>query len=1019
MTTVPRPGVGIGLVGRRAERAALTAALARSRSGTACGVLLGGDAGVGKSRLAGELLDEARPATLVLVGRCIDAAESALPYLPFTEVVGSLLAARPELAENSPELLRLSPTGHPDARAREERELGQLRIFDAVLSGLEAAAERLPVLLLLEDLHWADRSTRDLLTFLLSRLDDQRLMVLATYRTDDLHRRHPLRPALSELVRLPAVERLELGPLPPADAVELVERLGGDLLGETDAFELARRSEGNAFFAEELVTAWDDSGSPGELSGALSDVLLARIERLPAQVQQVIRAASVAGRRVRHDRLGAICAQGTDGLDVDALEAALREAITRHVLVAESGPGYAEGYSFRHALLREAVYHDLLPGERSRLHGRYAALLSSAPDEPGAAAELARHALAAHDLPRALDASVRAAREADRQGAPAEVLVHAERAVGLWPAVPDPEQVTGTDEVQVTLAAAWSASATGDPDRGVALARRAVQLVDPEEDPHRAADVRVRLAMRLLDRNDYGDEPLAVAREAVALLAREPASADRAWAHAVLARACWRADEVDEMRAEAEEALQIARAAAALFRARSGDPEEPGPHDDPHDIAAAETDALITLAVSEEHAGRTEHSRALLSEALPLARGSGNVGVELRIFYNRGISFLDETRLAEAAAEFAAAEQRTAETGSTWSAYGMDLRVAHVITLFMAGEWDAAERTARLGGASVSATVAGRLAAAGLLVEIARGRDVEARWAELVAMDTHDDQVLLLIGRAGAESALWRGEPAEAARRIDRTLTRLRRVFTLDLAEIMLCGLGLAGRAELDRSAENLAAADALAAAAENVAANGMPRAGTLGPEGRAWLAQVRAELGRVHGRSDPQAWAVVVEAFAFDAHRQAIARLRRAEALVDAAVDTGRDRADGRAGATALREDATADLRAALEAAERLGAAPLATAVRGFAARSGLRLAPAAPASDGPFTPRERAVLALVAGGRTNRQVGEELFISEKTVSVHLSRVMAKLGAASRTEAVSLAHERGLLAAGPGADVP
>jgi DNA-binding CsgD family transcriptional regulator len=1011
MTPVPRPGVGIGLVGRHAERATLAAALARARSGTACGVLLGGDAGVGKSRLAGELVEEARPDALVLVGRCIDAAESALPYLPFTEVVGTLLAARPELAESHPELLRLSPAGHQDARVREERELGQLRVFDAVLSALAAVSARPPVLLVLEDLHWADRSSRDLLTFLLSRLGGQRLLVLATYRTDDLHRRHPLRPVLSELVRLPAVERLELGPLPPADAVALVERLGGDLLGEAEALELARRSEGNAFFAEELVTAWDDSGSPGELSGALSDVLLARIERLPAQAQQVLRVASVAGRRVRHDRLGAICAQGPDALDVDELETALREAIARHVLVAESGPGAAEGYSFRHALLREAVYHDLLPGERSRLHGRYAALLATAPDEPGTAAELARHALAAHDLPRALDASVRAAREADRQGAPAEVLVHAERAVELWHAVPDAEELTGTDEVQVTLAAAWSASATGDPDRGVALARRAVELVDARRDPHRAADVRVRLAMRLLDRNDYGIEPLAVAREAVAFLADEPASADQAWAHAVLARACWREDEVEEMRAEAAEALRIARAAAARLRARSGDPEGPGPDDDPQDIAAAEADALITLAVSEEHAGRTGHSRALLSEALPLARGSGNVAVELRIFYNRGISFLEETLLAEASAEFAAAERRTAETGSTWSAYGMDLRVAHVLTLFMAGDWAAAERTARLGGASVSATVAGRLAAAGLLVEIARGRDVEARWTELVAMDTHDDQVILLLGRTGAESALWRGEPAEAVRRIDQALARLRRVFTLDMAEIMLCALGLAGRAELGTDPENLAAADALAAAAEHVAAHGLPRAGTLGPEGRAWLAQVRAELGRVRGRSDPQEWAAVVEAFGYDALRQGIARLRRAEALVGAAVDAGHEGTNGRSGAAGLRDEATAELRAAIETAERLGAVPLAAAVREFAARSGLRLATAAPAA-GPFTPRERAVLALVAGGRTNRQVGEELFISEKTVSVHLSRVMAKLGAGSRTEAVSIAHERGLLAA-------
>ena len=631
MTDVPRLGVGIPLVGRRRELRALSVALDAAAAGSAGAVLLSGEAGVGKTRLITEAVAQATAAGFVVfTGRCLDTGESALPYLPFTEALGALAAARPELVEAHPPLQRLLPGAGP----REEltagaRDLGQLRVFDAVLSVLAARAVDDPVLLVLEDAHWADRSSRDLLVFLLSRLGPQRLLVLVSYRGDDLHRRHPLRPLLAELVRLPAVSRVELAALPAVETEKLVRTLSDVALPEQVVARIARRSEGNAFFAEELVSASQD-GVPD----ALVEVLLARLDRLSPESRRLVRVAAVAGRRVRHDRLAAV-----SGLGDDDLERSLRSAVAHHVLVPEpAGHAVTDGdsYMFRHALLHEAIYQDLLPGERSRLHAAYAELLARSPDEPGLVGELAHHALSAHDLPLALAASVRAAEEADQRGGPAEVLLHAERALSLWPAVPDAEAVCGATEITVTGWAGWAASATGDPDRGAALARRAVELADRSGDPLQAADLRVRCALRLLELGE-GEEPLRLVEEALGLFAGTPESGDRAWAHAVAARAHARRDDFAEAGRHAYLALQVAR---TVVDAGPGEAPEATQQESAqwHDALSAEADALVTLALCEESLGRAESARGRLDEAKHLSRASGNLGVELRTFFNTGIS---------------------------------------------------------------------------------------------------------------------------------------------------------------------------------------------------------------------------------------------------------------------------------------------------------------------------------------------------------------------------------------------
>src|SRR6266496_1598207 len=294
MWIVPRLGSEAPLVGRADELGRLTEALDRARSGRPAAVLLAGDAGVGKTRLLRELTDRARAEGIfVLVGHCVDLGAAGLPYLPFAEALQRLAeqaAADTTLADalrSRPALARLLPATEatPAAAASGGDDLGQLQLFDAVGSMLAELTTQAPALLVIEDLHWADQSTRALLSFLLTRLRAERLAVVASYRGDDLHRRHPLRPLPGELVR-----------------------------------RIIDRSEGNAFFAEELLEASQDQDTD-MLPTALADVLLARLEQLPAPVQRVARVASVAGRRVEHELLQQIA-----GLAEAETDEALREA---------------------------------------------------------------------------------------------------------------------------------------------------------------------------------------------------------------------------------------------------------------------------------------------------------------------------------------------------------------------------------------------------------------------------------------------------------------------------------------------------------------------------------------------------------------------------------------------------------------------------------------------------------------------------------------------------------------------
>ena len=561
--------------------------------------------------------------------------------------------------------------------------------------------------------------------------------------------------------------------------------------------------------------------------------------------------------------------------------------------------------------------------------------------------------VASHDLPGALAASVRAAREADEIGAPAEMLVHTERALQLWNAVDAPEEVTGVDEATLTKWAARAAGASGEPDRAIAHSRAAIDLVDAHGDVLAAAEMRRKYATFLLTLDGYEQRAREAAQEAWTLVADAEPSATKAWVQAVLARASAAVRGYDE-------AAELALAAMQTARAVPGS----GPQ------TAAEADALVTrTGCVERKQGSVERTLALLAEAAELAARADAPGVELRARFNRAVTLLDEGMLREALAEVDAAVQRAAATGLTWSAYGRELRVRQVIGRFMVGDWVGAEAAAGLAGESVSGTVVTRVSAAGLLVTVGRGRfDVaDRRLDHLRDRWRVDQQVMTLVGTCGAELECWRGQPARAAEYVEQALQRLRKTDPWHLVALSLCALGIAAHADLaedarrvgDSSGEQqaVAAGEEILAHARETMTRGRPDSREVGPEGLAWFARVQAEASRLQGSNDPDVWRAVVEAFGYgETYRQACARWRLAQALLSG-------------GDVAAREEAAEQLTQAREVAERLGAQPLAEAVAALWRRG--RLGPDRGRSEpatGPLTPRELAVLSLVAAGHTNR---------------------------------------------------
>lgn len=998
------------LVGRDAELDELCALLGVRAAGhtTGTAVLLGGDAGVGKTRLLTALRDVAQAeGWRVVAGHCLDLGDAALPYLPFTEVLGRLATELPdvvaEAAAAHPALTRLQAGRRmldDPATAELGRTLGRGDLLEALHGLLEAAARRGPLLLVVEDLHWADQSTRDVLSLLLTRGFAGPVAVVGSYRADDLHRRHPLRRQVAEWGRLGGVARLHLGPLDEPAVRALVDALqgaaavgtgrgagpqdgpDGPRIPEAGVADIVACAEGNAFFVEELVGAASGAGrwQPDQwLPDDLADLLLVRLDRLDDTARQVVRTASVSGRRVGHEMLLA-----TAGLDAAALDEGLRGAVEMNVLVADRGE-----YAFRHALLAEAVYDDLLPGERVRLHAAYAAALRDGTVR-GTAAELARHARLALDLDTAWEASVRAGREAARVGGPDEAAQHFSTALELLAARGGPDgrglyaALREVDVSKLAVEAGDALHAAGHPARAAALVAEQLERLPPEApDAWRARLLSARATYLYVV--DTEEDLLALSRRALELVPPD-AGGLRARVLAAHARILAGHDRFEEAQAHGLEALALAERL---------------------DLGELASEAVTTVAGLRN--APPETLRAALQRAVKRARAAGAVNAELRGRFLLARSWEDHAEYDEAARLFAGTMARAQEERVPWAPYAFEARWQLAWIHVVAGRWDEALALLDTTGQAPPPVPEAMLEAVRLALLQARGDDVAERARRLRPLWQEEGAVAIHAAAVEMLCAARSGDARAVLATYDAAVDVLSRVWHPWLnARIRLAAVALGGLADC---APRLAAAEreALAPEVERLLRDGhtvllrhSDPAGHWGPEGQAWSKRLDAEALRCRwltGVDAPpedvlvEVWRETASLFEDAGHVHDLARVR--------AVLAGVLRATGDAAGARVQADL------ARAAAEALGARPLLAELRaagGGAPRTGT------PADEVALTAREREILALVAQGRTNGEVGRLLFISTKTVSVHVSNILAKLGAASRTEAAAVARRRGLV---------
>jgi DNA-binding CsgD family transcriptional regulator/tetratricopeptide (TPR) repeat protein len=989
------------VVGRDAEAAQLWAALERAAGGRPAIVLVAGEAGVGKTRLVTDLVGRSGElGAVALTGGCLDVGDGVLAYAPLVEalrpLVGLLDAAELErvLGGARGELARLVPELGPAAAPRPaEAPLAPTRLFELLLGVLHRLAERGPVLLVVEDLHWADQSTRDLLGFLVRNLRGGVAMVL-TYRSDELHRRHPLRPFLAELERSGRTERLELERLGRRELAELLSGILEEPAPPALVGDVLARSEGNPFFAEELLAAHRDGT---RLPLALRDLVLARVETLSEPAQRVLEVAAVAGTRVDHELLATVVGQ-----DAEELVWLLREAVTRHVLgVDESSATYV----FRHALVQEAIYDDLLPVQRGPLHAAYARALERRIAQRGAAAgsggtaveqgQLAYHWYAAHDLGQALLASVQAGQAAEAASALAEAVEHYERALALWDQAPEAATRSPLDRGTLLHRAAEAANLAGYDDRAIALGRLALDRVDAAAEPLRAGALLERLA-RYHWTAAHTPRAMAAIERAVAIIPPRPPSQELARALAAHAQLLMLRGRHAEARPRGEEAVAVARQVGAR---------------------AVEGHALTTLGTCLGILGHIEEGVADLVQGLDIARELTGVD-DLGRGHANLASVLDQAgRSAEAVEVFLAGVEEVRRHGAL-GRFGPNLLPDAANALLNLGRREEAERLLdeafdldlRSPGLRARAlTVRGTLRL--------RGGDPAGAEADLnqvldEAPAPPDPQNGAPVFAGLAEAALWDGRLADARAAATQGL-ELMAATEEPYWMTELCRIALAVEAALAEEAR-ARHADADERAARELAEGlfGHIRAVTTAPD--VWPTPVvaahrrtaEAELSRAAGPAGPGRWAAAAEAWEALGYpwHEGYARWRQAEALL----------AQG-----APRPDAAAALGRAGALADGLGARLLAAEVGSLARRARVDLPDAAGgrAQDGPapekpavteelgLTPREREVLALVADGRTNRQIAEALFISNKTASVHVSNILAKLGVANRGQAAAVAH--------------
>lgn len=960
-------------VGRDAELEFLERALDVAVGGATGTVLVGAESGVGKSRLISQFAAKARDRALVLAGGCVEVG-TALPYAPVTALLRMLVRSRGagEVAALLPgnQVAELSvllpefgeqPSGGDPAMAR-------ARLFEALLTLFEALGEERPLVLVVEDAHWADRSTCDLLTFLVRNVRQATVLLIITFRSEDTERA-PLRSLIAGLGRMEGVQRIELEPLSRRDVAAQLEGILSGPPRPALINAVYQRGGGNPLFTEALVNR-DGSLATG-LPWSLRDLILARVKELPAETQQALRMTAVGGDHVTHALLAAAA-----NLDDATLTSALRPAVAAHILI--SG---ADGYGFRHQLFREAVLADLLPGDRAVAHRGFATALAATPPDRRdgtAGVQLALHWRGAHENECALAAAWQAAADAGAAFGYAPRLQMLDQVRELWPSVPDAASSTGTDYVGVLELAADTARWAGEPERGLALVADALAKLDENDDPERRAAVlfrRADLRRELLQPGQLDDlrEALRLASEPTPVRAR------------ILAYYCWALRREDQNAAAERYVTELSALASQL-----GDEER-------------QVEASMLLAAVAAHKGEDTVAALLAARDAAAKLGSGHLEVWAYLTLGHVLGDPPGDRGSNADA-IQIGRQGLARARQLGLARQMAAPIAGNLAyaLTAAGRWDEALEI-------IDEILS--------LDQPPLGRVHQLLARAQIAVDRGDvDSAIAIVAEVRSLPAAVHAQGHYAY-----PLAQLEihwRLASGDLTGALACArafpapdpaidpapryqwalIGSAMRTCAEAKAFGVSDADVSELRADLEA-----RAATLPPRRTplqdAYAALVAAESSRAEGRQDPASW---------DAAHAAWERLGRPYPAAYALLHAARA-----AVARGDRDAAAARLRAGAELAERVGARPLVQQIARQARQVGVGLPlwgqAAVPTRFG-LTERETEVLRLVAEGRGNRDIAAELFISPKTASVHVSNILGKLGVATRTEAAAVTYRLHLL---------
>ena len=951
------------LIGRSGELRSLREALTDVLDGTTRTVLLSGEAGIGKTRLLREFFREVPEDAVIAFGQSVDLGEDVPPYVPTVAATRALAAAvgadaiREAAGSGLHSLGVLLPefgTGTNEIRSGDQF----FGVFTSLLENL--SAER-PIVLVIEDLHWCDDASITLLRFLVRVLEEARVLFVFTFRSDEVRRGGSLHSWLPELGRMRSVEHVELERLPIGSVRQLMASITGRAPSATEARDVFERSEGVPFFVEELVSCDGEVMARG-YPATLRELLLARYERVGEDTQRVLRLLAAGGSCVEHSLLEAVYSGNPAEIDDAA-----REAVEAGIVVIDG-----TSFTFRHALVHDAIHDQLLPGERVRFHTQYATALEGRARADTAlsdAVEISHHWMMAHDLRRAFTSSLAAGERARASFAFATAARMIERALELWEMVPDAEALAGHTHVEWLLTAANLLRDAGESERAIDLIDEALATQDRVPPELRAAILRGK-ASYLANVGQIGSIPLL--KEALRVLDDSPPSEIRANVLGELAARLMLDD-------QHEEGIRIAD--AAFLEAQSVDAE------------ARMSVAANIRGMSRVSNGDIEAGLEDLQLAGELAVGHESARLRYRLnlsdALNRLGRFEDAIRVAEEGAE--RAKQRGLERTT-----GVVLMSNVIAPLFATGQ---TERAARLLKLALDLDAPLGFSSHLQLLElhsvlwsgdVARAEQLLKTWLPgLNRQSRIDAQVRTRLATVSAEIALELGDPMAAWRQFDWLVDSGRTAQPgLDVPALLVATRALVALAVHGFSVGVREDGVDIGAARQRLEAIAAECA--RWPAAAPGLSIIEAELGTLDDDGPGarvELWRRAVDATGLevaDACLAPYAELRYAEALVAAG---------DRAAALATAE------RAGTRARE-IGMGLLIDKIESFTRRLGAGSAQRSDPDLGNLTDRELQVLTLVAQGLSNRQVAERLYISPKTASVHVSNILRKVGASSRTEA-------------------